>query len=361
MRRNISDLSAFYSRLIYATYALLGVVAISTIGYHVLGQGRWSWLDCLYMTLITIGTIGYGETLDGMAQMPEVRLWTMGLIVFGSGALVYFVSNFTALIIEGDLRGVLRRNRMRRHISHLENHIIVCGVGTTGIHVVEEMLATQTPFVVVEMNTERLGRLIEEHGEERIPSIEGDATEDEVLEQAGVKRARGVVAALHEDKDNLFVTITARSLNPTARIVAKAVELSASTKLRKAGADAVVSPNYIGGMRMASEMIRPSVTQFLDLMLRDKDRNLRIEEVTIPARSELIGARLVETDIMTASDCLVIAIRRADGTHLYNPKPDTVLEREMCLIILAESAHVNRLRKGIQDGSIARSVPPGPA
>lgn len=341
------------------TLALLSVIVISTIGYHVIGNGRWSWLDCGYMTIITVATVGFGETLPGMEHMPIARIWTIGLILFGSGVVIYFASSFTAFIIEGDLRGFLRRSRMHKKIAAMQNHVVVCGVGTTGIHVVGELLATQTPFVVVEHNAHRVHELIDQHGEERIPHVIGDATDDDVLTEAGIQRARGVVAALHEDKDNLFVTVTARSLNNKARIVAKAVEMTAGNKLKKAGADSVVSPNFIGGMRMVSEMIRPSVVEFLDIMLRDKDRNLRIEQVDVEPDAKVIGAAIRDTEISKATDVLIIAIRKVDGTHIYAPKPEVVLEAGMQLVVLADTEQILRLRAGLKTGQIGRSVPPG--
>ena len=348
--------SGVYGRLYASSLVFVAVIGASTAGYHLLGQGRWGWLDCLYMTVITLATVGFGETLPGMDTMPEVRIFTMALILFGSGTVVYFVSNLTALIVEGDLRGALRRNRMQKRMDKLENHVILCGVGSTGVHVVEELIATQTPFVVIDHDAERLQHVVEHMGGEQVVNhVVGDATDDEVLEQAGIRRARGVVAALHDDKDNLYVTITARAANAKLRIVAKAVESTAGNKLKRAGADAVVSPMLIGGMRMVSEMVRPAVVQFLDLMLRDKDKNLRIEEVVIPAGSPLVGSALKDTDIRKATDVLVIAVRAADGSYTYNPRPDLVIEAEMTLIVLAQTPEIVKLRSGIAEGRIGKS------
>src|SRR5688500_9597831 len=208
MRANVAFESGVYRRLYASSLVFVAVVGLSTAGYHFLGQGRWSWLDCLYMTVITLATVGFGETLPGMDQMADARIFTMFLILFGSGTVVYFVSNLTALIVEGDLKGVLRRNRMQKRMDRLEGHVILCGGGTTGIHVVEELIATQTPFVVIDTDPERLQHVVEHMGgEDKINYVVGDATDDEVLEAAGIKRARGVVAALHDDKDNLYVTI----------------------------------------------------------------------------------------------------------------------------------------------------------
>lgn len=337
-------LRALYARLITAGAVLATVLVIGATGYHQLGGGRWSWGDCLYMTVITLSTVGYGEVLPGMDQIAFTRVWTVGLIVLGSGTLLYFVSTLTAIIVEGDLRGILRRNRMQQRIDRLEGHIIVCGVGTTGIHVIEELRTIGTPFVVVDMDGDRLARLMDE-GYSSLLYVVGDAAEDHVLEHAGIMRARGVVAALHDDRSNLFVTLTARALNPKLRIVAKAVEHGAGPKILRAGADAFVSPNYIGGLRLVSEMVRPRVVQFLDQMLRDKDKNLRIDEITIPDGSLLAGRALRDSELRKHGDVLVIAIRDVEGKYVYNPSAATTLEPGMTLIVLAKAAELGPLRE----------------
>ena len=246
---------------------------------------------------------------------------------------------------------------MLKRLADLDDHVIVCGVGATGIHVVEELIATMTPFVAVERDPARIDKLKEEIPKAvDITYLIGDATDDHVLEQAGVARARGVIATLPDDRDNLFITVTARALNGKLRIIAKSVEPSTDAKMRRAGADTVVSPNRIGGMRMVSEMVRPRVVEFLDLMLRDKEKNLRIEEVQIPDTSTVVGAELRDTDIRKQTKVLVIAVRRPDGGFIYNPGPATLIEKGMTLILLAETVDIVKLRQGMADGSIGRSA-----
>jgi voltage-gated potassium channel len=244
---------------------------------------------------------------------------------------------------------------MRKRVEGMKDHIIVCGVGTTGVHVVAELIATETPFVVVDMDEQRLLKLQEEYGEKRMHWVVGDATDDDVLRDAGIEQCRGVLSALHDDKDNLFVTVTARALNPRTRIVAKAIEPTAVDKMKRAGADSVVSTNFIGGMRLVSEMIRPQVTQFLDQMMRDRTKNLRIEELTVPDGSPLVGLQLREAAIRKVSDVLVIAVREAEGEIVHNPPPGLVITSGMTLIVLARAKDVMRLREGIADGTIGRA------
>jgi voltage-gated potassium channel len=340
---------------VLATLWLLAVIFVGAGGFEVIGDGEWSFGDCIYFTIITLSTVGYSHTLPHFEDHLYARVWTVGLIVLGSGTLVYFVSTITAFIVEGDLGGALRRNRMKQVLARLTGHIIVCGAGTTGIHVIEELIHSHIAFCVIDSNEQRLLELAERFGPDKFPYVVGDAADDASLEEAGIARAQGVVAALSEDKDNLFVTITASALNPQARIVAKATEVSARGKMMRAGAKAVVSPTQIGGLRLASEAIRPTVVEFIDLMLRDPKKNLRIEEVAIPESSSLAGAALKDTNIRKESKVLVIAVRLLDGRYEYNPDPEFVLVSGATLIVLAETAEMARLRDGMKSGRIRRA------
>lgn len=235
---------------------------------------------------------------------------------------------------------------MRKTIEALSGHIVVAGSGSTGKHVIEELVLTKTPFVVIDKSREHVDRLsLQLHGDDSLLYVIGDATEDHVLIEAGVKRARGVVAALTHDKDNLYVTLSARSLNSNARIVAKVTEDEAAPKMLKAGATSVVSPTMIGGMRMASELIRPEVNEFLDQMLRDKDKNLRLEEVPIPKGSPFASHALREAPIRRDTKVLVVAVRDQRREFVYNPEPEFVLEEGSTLIVLGDAEGVAKLRK----------------
>jgi len=335
-----------YGRLISAAGVLAAVVVAGAASYYAVGDGRWSWFDCFYMTIITLSTVGFAETLEGMNEISEARAVTITLIVLGSGTLLFFISSLTALIVEGDLQGILRRRSMQRAIGTLNNHVIVCGIGTTGWHIATELSAVGIPFVVVDKSRERVDELNDEF-DDALLYVHGDATDDHVLELAGVERARGVISALNDDKANLFVTISARALNPTARIVAKSIEPSTERKLRRAGADAVVAPNYIGGVRLFSEMVSPKTVAFLDRIVQfGSGISVGLEAIDIPPTSPLVGKRLAETDIREAG-ALVVAIHRSDGDYVYNPGGEHLLEAGDSLIVLADSQDAAAVRQSL--------------
>ncbi len=337
-------MNASIRRLLIALTFFLALVFGGAGGYFVLGHGRWTYTECLYMTVITLSTVGFGE-LSHMGEVKGARGLTVMLIVSGIGALAYVQGNLTALLVEGAIGHALRRNRMRKKIDSLKKHVVVAGAGSTGKHVLEELVLTKTPFVVIDRNLEHLERLNQDLCKGDMLYVHGDATDDHTLIDAGVKRARGVVAALTHDKDNLYVTLSARSLNAHARIVAKITENEAGPKMHKAGATSVVNPTMIGGFRMASELIRPEVNEFIDQMLRDKDRNLRLEEVVIPDGSAFAGVALKDTPIRQKTRLLVVAVRLADRTFVYNPESDFVLEAGATLIVLGETDSVVLLRQ----------------
>lgn len=344
--------AALLRRLRTATFFFVLVVLMGSVGYYLIGRGHWTLFDCFYMTLITLSTVGYGEVLLGMEKLVEARILTASLIVLGSGTLVYFVSTITAFIVEGDLQGILRRRSMARDIDKISGHAIVCGVGSTGRHVVNELLASGHPCVIVDLNQAAIEEL-ESENRRTIPHVIGSAIDDHVLQRAGIERAAIVVAALTDDKENLFVTITARAFNPTARIVAKCVEPTTEPKLLRAGATNVVSPNYIGGMRMASEVLRPSAVAFLDRMLRDQgDKKMRIEELVVAPGRAVEGRALADTSIRNQG-ALVLAVRTASGEFIYNPPGSLRIEAGMALIILASIDDVKKLRDALESNALA--------
>ncbi len=320
-------------RLIGITAALSAVVAAGTSGYIIL-EG-WSPLDALYMTVITISSVGFME-VHPLSDMG--RVFTVFLILCGSGILIYAISVLTAFIVEGELTDAIRRRKMNIRIEQLNRHYIVCGADLTGGYAVEELVKTQRAFVVIEKDPLK-ARSLSEQG---ILCIEGDASHDGVLLRAGIAKAKGLLTALHSDAENLFVVITAKRLNPALRVISRALEKESEQKIRMVGADGVVMPDFIGGLRMVSEMVRPSVVNFLDTMLRSRDKTIRVEEIVIEASSPFAGRALSETGLHEKQDLSIVALRKAtDEAYEFNPSRETMLAEGNVLIVMG---NVDRIR-----------------
>lgn len=307
-----ATLSMLKQRLMLSFWLFNLVLIFGTSGYWVLADGRHGLIDCLYMTVITVTTVGYAEVVD-LSGSPGGRLFTITLIFAGMGIILYFVSNVTAFLIDGSLKEIFARKRMKKMISEMNGHFIVCGVGAIGVHAVDELSRTGRMAVAIDMNEERINAL-----GERCPglaTIVGDAAENDVLEEAGLHRAAGILVATDNDKDNIVTTISVRQLNSDIRIVARCSDTKHAEKLRRAGASAVVTSNYIGGLRMVSEMVRPTVVTFLDTMLRDSEKTYRIEEARICEGSSLAGRSVAEL----RKTVLLLAIVPAKGGYVFNP------------------------------------------
>jgi voltage-gated potassium channel len=328
------------SRTRQAITVITVVIGIGTLGYSIL-EG-WSVVDSLYMTIITMTTVGYGE-IQPLSEYG--RLFTIGLIVTSIGVAGYIFSALTAFVVEGQVRQILRGRKMDKQMAKLKNHIILCGMGRTGLHIAEEFYRTQTPFVVIEQDEEALEELSRFH---EIPYLQRDATQDETLLLSGVKQARGLVTTLSEDKDNVFVVLCARSLNPKLLIISRLIEEKNEELLYKAGADQIVSPDAIGGMRMASMMLRPTVVSFLDEMLRVTGQTLRMEEMCVDDFPVLLDRSLGEVDIRKRTGALVMAITSREHGYQFNPGAQTILRSGDILIVVGTEEQVDPERWAIE-------------
>lgn len=322
-------------RLCKVIISLIAVNFAGVVGYCLI-EG-WNPADALYMTVITIASVGYGETHP---LSHAGRLFTILLILCGSATLIYGLSTLTAFIVEGNLTDILRRRKMAKAIADLEGHYIVCGLSATGRYLIDELKKTGQSFVVIDRDPERLKAL----GEEGILNIEGDATVDAVLQAANIAKAGGLLTTLHTDTENLFVVVTARGLNRSLKIIAKAINEESERKLRQVGANGVVMPDFIGGMRMASEMLRPSVVTFLDTMLRDRDKTLRVEEIGISATSPLKGMSLGESTIMDIEGVTVVAMADGRGQYTFNPSRKRLLDAGDVVIVMGVVDNIMALK-----------------
>ena len=338
-------MSPLVRRMLMGFAALAVVVFGGGVGYYWIGNGEWAFKDCLYMTVITVTTVGYGEILKGMDHVEWARGFTTLLLIFGTGSIVFFASTITAFIIEGDLRNVLFASRLKKRMKRMKDHVVVCGAGSTGRNVIEELLTTGVPVVAIDMDEAELKEISEKHPKAEFSYIVGDATDDDVMGQTNLAGARGLVAALSGDKDNLYLVVSARQTNPQLRIVARCAELSHVEKIRRSGADAVVSPNYIGGMRLVSEMVRPAVVRFLDDMLREKRAPYRIEEIRLGDKASELGGTLRDARVRERFGMTVLAVRSSDNSGwTYNPDANEKLGPGMTLVVLGSAEQVAALR-----------------
>jgi voltage-gated potassium channel len=325
-------------KLTTAIGLLLVVYSVGVAGYMLI-EG-WGFEDASFMTVITVATVGYGE----VHQLDTAGRWfTVALILGGMGVILYGVSSLTAFIVEGELGDYLRRTKMEKQIGKLSGHYILCGAGRVGNSIMSELVKTGHGVVVVDQDLPHIQEWREKYPQ--IMIIHGDATNDAVLENAGVRRAAGLLASLREDKDNLFIVLSARALNTDLRIVARADEESSRDKLLRAGADSVVFPHLIGGMRMASQMVRPNVVNFLDTMLRERDGSLRVEEVRIVHDSPIAGKTVAEADLTERTGALLMALRDLEQRFEFNPHKDRRLEAGLVLMVMGDRVQLESLRK----------------
>lgn len=346
------DLRELRVRLLAALVFMLAVTAIGTIGFMIIDPDAGV-VRAFFMTAITLTTVGYSEVvpLESSADL----IFTAVLILVGMGGVLYFVSTATAFVIEGQLGHVFRRRRMEKELAALRRHLIVCGSGPTALYVARELASVKRQVVLVVDDADEANRIAGDAT--GIAVVVGDATEDVILQAAGVDQAAGIVACTESDHKNLVVTLTARQLNRSIRIVTSVSQVDAEKKVRKVGADAVVSPNLIGGLRMASELIRPTVVTFLDTMLRDRDANLRIDEVLIPEGSPAVDKPLNRLGLENVPEILLLAVRRKDGHWEYNPPRSRVVAAGMVLIFLGTPKDSRRLCEQLEGEMI--SVPTG--
>ncbi len=316
-----------YAGFLWSFGVLAVILAVGTVGYRLIGGDKYSLLDCFYMTFITIATIGFSEIVD-LSNHPGGRVFTIFIGFSGIAAMTYLTSTVTAFLIEGRINEALWRRRMEKQIHRLKNHYIICGVGRVGRNVAHELSATRRTYVVIDEDMHAIDTHLE-----KFPShmyIHGDGSDDDVLQKAHIETARGVFAVTGDDNKNLVISLTAKQLNPATRVVARCHEIRNTEKLRKAGADAIVSPDFTGGLRIASAMIRPHVVTFLDSMLKS-DENLRVEEVVVPGG---FAERAISEMELPDRNHILLALR--EGDHwTFNPGPELVLRASATLVIMA--------------------------
>lgn len=327
-------------QFLFSLVLLVIVVLVGTNGY-VLIEG-WTAFDALYMTVITIATVGYSE-IHPLSSIGKV--FTMFLIVFGVGVILYTFNNVAKMVIEGELQEVYGRRKVEKMIGGLRDHYLVCGYGRMGTVICKELKEKGVRFVVVEKE-----HLAAETFDADMLFVFGDATKDEILKEAGVEHAKGLISVLSTDADNLYVVLSAKVLNPELYIVARAGEEGSEQKLLRAGADRVVSPYHIGGLRIAHSMLKPAVVDFIEFATRSGNIDLQMEEIFVHEGAEIANITLDECGIGRELGIIIVAIKRVDGEMKFNPTFKTAIKPGDMLIALGERTKL----KVLEDMALAR-------
>lgn len=316
--------------------ALLLVFCLGIVSY--MRVEGWSFFDSIYQVVITLSTVGFQEVYP---LSHNGRIVTMLLIVTGVGSFAYLVGSFTQALVEGRLQQFLGRRRMQKVIDGLHDHVVICGYGRIGAIVAHELMVENVPIVVIENNPE-VSKPLDEQG---IPYVTGDATDDEILMAAGLTRATTLVTALSQEAANVYVTLTARQFAPGIRIVARADTQTHRPRLERAGADHVLVPHLYGGVRMAQCVLRPTVTNFLELALRGRGIDLQMEELRVREHSEITGKNLIDSRIRPRFNLIIIAVKKASGTMIFNPKPESILEAGDTMVLVGKKEALDGLRE----------------
>jgi len=320
----------------FAILFLLGVILAGTFGYSFIES--WDLFESLYMTIITITTVGFREVHD---LSDPGKAFTILLIFSSLGVIAYAGGSFVEFVVEGQVGKIFGRKKLEKEINQLEDHYIICGYGRIGSFICAELKERPVPFVVVDSDP----NLCQKMAEEGILFVAGDATDDDALIKAGITRAKGLVTAVTSDTDNVYITLTARGLNPGLFILARAGEPASEKKLRRAGATKVISPYTIGAHRMAQAILRPSVVDFLEIATAGKRFELQLEEIRISTTSSLVGKNLISSGIRRDWGIIIVGIKKSSGQMLFNPVPETILENGDTLITLGEKEAIIKLEK----------------
>ena len=326
-------------RILFIFSLLLLILLGGSLGYMFFENT--SFWDGLYLTVITITTVGYGDLVP---IHTGGKIFTVFLVFAGVSLVMYIFGRITEAMIEGGLRRIVERRKMDKKVARLRDHYIVCGFGRIGKVISKILKENDRPFVVIDKDIEELKQV------ERLGYIElqGEASDDETLLAAGIKRAKGLIAVVSSDPDNLYITLTARGLNPDLFILARSSGVNGvEKKLMRAGASKVISPYYIGARRMAQLIVRPTVMDFIDLTTHAGDLGLRMEELLVSKRAAIANKNLQESGIRKNHDVIVVAIKRKDGQMLFNPKPDTMILPGDIMIVLGEHDHIAALEKEV--------------
>ena len=323
-------------KLLFSILMFLVVVLFGIFGYTWI-EG-WNLLDSLYMTIITLSTVGYGEVRE---IGPGGRVFTVLLIVFGLFTITYIVGLVAETLVAGEIRSVLGRRKVSKKIKSLRDHYIICGYGRIGSIICKELTRKAIPLMVIEKDE----HVQEELEQDEILYLQGDATHEETLLEAGIEKAKGLVSVVSSDAENVYICLTARGLNPRLYILSRAEDEASERKLLRAGANKVILPYILGGRRMVQAIIRPTVSDFLESAVHDQSFELAIEEITVGEDSRLANQSLVDSGIRQEMDVIIIGIKQKAGTMIFNPSSQTKIQSDDILIAMGRNKDLETLRR----------------
>lgn len=323
----------------YTMGAVLSVLVMGSVGYTILG---YTASEAIYQTIITMATVGFEE----VHPLDSRGMWfTSVLVIVSIGIFAYAVTTFTRYVVEGVFRNSYKDTKVKRKISRLTDHVIICGYGRNGMQAASELLAHNVPIVIIEQNADIVQTLRETPG---MLYVEGDAADEEILKSAYLDTARAMITTLPEDADNLFVVLSAKELNPSIKIISRASMENSDVKLKRAGATNVIMPDKIGGQRMAKLVAQPDVVEFIDILLLQSADNVVLEEISCKNLAACFAGKSIrELDIRNTSGANIIGMKRKDKSYLINPLPETTLSSSDQIFALGTRAQINHLRNTI--------------
>ncbi|TMU50481.1 potassium channel family protein [Flagellimonas algicola] len=329
------------SKIVWAISLMVLVLLFGVVGYKFFSD--YTWIEAVYMTIITVTTVGFSEVrpLDAEAKIFTVFLIVTSVFIFG-----FALSVITEYLLGRNSLQILKRKKVKKRIDGLSNHVVVCGFGRNGMQAAERLEAYKKPFVVIERDKEVIERY-----EDEVLFVEGDANEDEVLLEAGIKRAQYLITALPDDAENLFIVLTARQLNNKLFIISRASQVTSQTKLQFAGADKVIMPDKIGGDHMASLVVMPDLITFMDKLSMEGEHTTNLEEVEIEDFTDQVDCNsLRDLDLRRRTGCTIIGYIEPDGNYIINPEADLQLQPKGKVIVLGRPEQIRKLNQMFQIG-----------
>jgi len=319
---------------------LATVGLVSVLGYRMIGG--YGWLEAIWMVVITVSTVGYGERSD---QTPEMQILSIAVILLGVSASIYAIGGFIQMLLEGEVDRALGKRRMTKEIERLNDHVIICGFGRLGSDLAIQLKHRRIPFLVIDNSPEKTVHANDELG---ILAVTGDATEDFVLREANISTAKSLVAALPSDAENVFITLTARNLRDDIQILSKSERETSCRKLRQAGVDKIVMPHQVGARHIERMISRPSTADLVELFTEASHLDMELDEFHITSNSSIAGKTLADLGIKTNFNLLVVGIKNGDGDFKFNPASQSEIEEGDTVLVMGQSTSIRELKSSLR-------------